>query len=308
MLEVKNLIKRYGNFTVLKGINFTIEKGSVFGFLGPNGAGKSTTMNILTGLIDYEEGQIFLDGQDFGKNKETLRLRIGYLPENPIYYPYMNAYEYLWMIGDLSGYPVNQIKKRIDELLKLVGLKDAARRRVGGYSRGMKQRLGLAVALFNHPDYLFLDEPTSALDPEGRLEMLKLMEELKELKITVFLSTHILADVERVCDKVSILHKGEIKLTETMVDLRKKFIQPIFDLEMEGNLEEIKDELKRLEWVEEVHIDESKIAVYVTDLEIGKKELPQVIGRLKMPLISYKIRQTTLEDIFIRMVKRDENF
>lgn len=307
MLEVKNLVKRYGNHTVLKGINFTIEKGNVFGFLGQNGAGKSTTMNILTGLIDYQDGQIRFDGQDFEANKGKLLRRIGYLPENPVFYNYMNAYEYLRMIGDLSDYPVHEMQRRIDELLELVQLKSAAKRRVGGYSRGMKQRLGLAVALFNHPDLLYLDEPTSALDPEGRKDLLELLEDLKESEITVFLSTHILADVERVCDRVSIMHQGEIKLTEWMTDLRQKFIQPIFDLGFEGEVLNLPSKIEAQSWVEQVRREGSNLSVYVSDLETGKRELPGLVGQFKIPLKSYLIRQSTLEDVFIRMVKTDEN-
>lgn len=308
MLEVKNLVKRYGNHKVLKGINFTIEKGTVFGFLGQNGAGKSTTMNILTGLIDYQDGQILFEGQDFEANRETLLRRIGYLPENPVFYNYMNAYEYLRMIGDLSDFPAREMQKRIDELLELVQLKSAAKRRVGGYSRGMKQRLGLAVALFNHPDLLFLDEPTSALDPEGRKDLLELLADLKESEITVFLSTHILADVERVCDRVSILHQGEIKWTEQMTDLRQHFIQPIFDLEFEGEVSNLLSKIEPQPWVEQVRLEDSKLSVYVSDLETAKRELMSIVGQFKLPLVSYLIRQSTLEDVFIRMVKTDENF
>lgn len=306
MLEVKKLVKSYGNLKVLKGIDFTIEKGSVFGFLGRNGAGKSTTMNIMTGLIDFQGGQILLEGQNLREKRELLREKIGYLPENPVFYPYMNAYEYLGFIADLSHYPVNQTKARIAELLELVQLKTAAKRRVGGYSRGMKQRLGFAVALLNHPEYLFLDEPTSALDPEGRMEMLQLIEQLKESDITVFLSTHILADVERVCDRVGILHEGEIKLTENMADLRHKYLQPIFDMEFEGDAVQLQS-LLQLPWVQNVQIDGSKIAVFVKDIAAGKSELPKLIASSGLPLLAYKIRQTTLEDIFIRMVKQDEN-
>ncbi len=303
MLQVKNLVKNYGSVMVLKGINFSIGAGTVFGFLGPNGAGKSTTMNVLTGLIDFQDGQVLIDGLDLRKNKDALRQRIGYLPENPVYYGYMNAPEYLRMIGDLSCYPQKEISKRIDELLELVQLTDVTRRRIGKYSRGMKQRLGLAVALFNHPQYLFLDEPTSALDPQGRMDMLNLVEQLKNLEITVFLSTHILADVERVCDRVSILHQGEIRLTEDMNELRQKFIQPIFDLEVTGQLDAILTKFSGLDWVQDVKVEDSQLSVYVSDPEMAKYKLPEVIADFNLGLVSYKIRQITLEDIFVRMVK-----
>lgn len=307
MIEVKHLVKRYGNMTVLKGIDFSVEKGSVFGFLGQNGAGKSTTMNIMTGLIDFQEGQVMIDGLDLKGHKDELRRRIGYLPENPVFYGYMNAYEYLRFIADVSKYPTNQVRKRMDEVLELVQLQQAAKRRISGYSRGMKQRLGLAVALLNGPDYLFLDEPTSALDPEGRMEMLTLMEVCKESEITVFLSTHILADVERVCDQVCILHQGEIQLTEKISDLQRRYLQPIFDLEIAGDLASFQRHVETFPWVEKITVQRDSASVYVTDIAIGKRELPKVIVETGLSLQSFQIRQTTLEDIFIRMVKQDGN-
>lgn len=305
MIEVKNLIKKYADFEVLKSINFKVETGAVFGFLGKNGVGKSTTMNILTGLIEFNSGDISFDGLDFTKNKEKIMKSIGYLTENPVFYDYMNAEEYLDFIGELSGYDKGLVKKRRDELLEQVKLDHAKKRKVGGYSRGMKQRLGLAVALFNHPKFLFLDEPTSALDPQGRLEMVELINNLKDNKTTVFLSTHILSDVERVCDEVCIIDKGQILLTSNLKQLQKDFIQPIFDVTFEEECEEIASRLKHLPWVDKVVSEKRTLSVYANDMETAKNSLVRELIVPNNPIVNYQIRQGNLEDIFIRMVNEN---
>jgi ABC-2 type transport system ATP-binding protein len=308
MLKVVNLKKSYGKLEVLNGISFEIKKGTVYGFLGQNGAGKSTTMNILTGLIDYNDGEIYIDGKDFKSHRFELIKKIGYLTENPVFYNYMNAYEYLSFLGEVSGYKHDKIKSRIDELLELVKLKDAAGRRVGGYSRGMKQRLGVAIAMFNHPEILFLDEPTSALDPGGRIDMMDLIEELKEQNTTVFLSTHILSDVERVCDEVSILHQGKIILSDKLEVLKNKYIQPIYDIEFEKNCNSIKDALSKLDWVQNVQMEgRKKLSVYVEDINTANSRLIRELPIEENHILSFQLRKNNLEDIFMRMVKSDGN-
>lgn len=305
MLRVNNLVKKYGDFEVLKGISFEVKKGSVSGFLGPNGAGKSTTMNILTGLIDYNSGEINIDGESFKANRKSLMRKIGYLPENPVFYGYMNAYEYLGFIGRLSGYTSLKIKSKTDELLDISGLTAAAKRKIGGYSRGMKQRLALAVAMFNEPEILFLDEPTSALDPEGRMEMMKLIENLRNLNITVFLSTHILSDVERVCDEVNILNHGEIILSGKLEEIRSQYIEPVYDIEFEQGPLLIKKELLKYEWIGSVKATGNRISVYVKNIDIAKSNLLKVLSQYENPVVSYELRKSTLEDIFLKVVKND---
>ena len=259
MIEVVNLKKNYGRFEALKSISFEVEKGSVFGFIGRNGAGKTTTMNILTGLIRFDEGKISIKGKDFLKNKRELTKSIGYLPETPTFYNYMNAYEYLKFIGEIIGYEV----KNISKLLEMVKLTKQKKKRIGAYSRGMKQRLALAVAFMNSPEILFLDEPASALDPEGRVEMLELIEGLKDEKITIFLSTHILNDAERVCDRICIIDEGKILLTKSLSELHKTYIQPIFDIEFEEDPKDGINLLKKLKWIESVKENGHKISLYV---------------------------------------------
>lgn len=303
MLKIENLTKKYGDFEVLKNISFQVPKGCIYGFLGKNGAGKSTTMNILTGLINYNAGDIFINGKDFSTNKRQLLKTIGYLPQAPVFYGYMTGYEYLKFIGNLGGMSSKEISIRTDEVLQIVELKsEAAKRKLSGYSGGMKQRFGIAVALFNHPEILFLDEPTSALDPEGRMEVLSLIENLKTEGITVFLSSHILNDIERVCSEVSILDEGKILISSNLKELQKNYIQPIFDVEVEGDISNLTETLLRQSFIENIKSSNKLLSIYVKNIDEGRKELLKLIAASNSTVLSYNIRKSNLEDIFMRMV------
>jgi ABC-2 type transport system ATP-binding protein len=304
MIKVANLVKNYRNVEALKAISFEVDKGSVFGFIGRNGAGKTTTMNILTGLIRFNSGKIFIKGKDFLKHKRELVKSIGYLPETPAFYNYMNAYQYLNFMRDIIGFDAEKSGKYIKRLIEMVKLTKQAKRRISGYSRGMKQRLALAVAFMNNPEILFLDEPASALDPEGRLEMLELIESLKNDRITIFISTHILNDAERVCDKICIIDEGKIILTEDLSQLYKTYIQPIFDIEFEEEPGKEVNRLKKLSWIESIKRKGRRVSLYIKDIDHAKKEVLKEISKLKVNISSYQIRKSTLEDIYIRMIKK----
>jgi ABC-2 type transport system ATP-binding protein len=304
MIKVANLVKNYRNVEALKAISFEVDKGSVFGFIGRNGAGKTTTMNILTGLIRFNSGKIFIKGKDFLKHKRELVKSIGYLPETPAFYNYMNAYQYLNFMRDIIGFDAEKSGKYIKRLIEMVKLTKQAKRRISGYSRGMKQRLALAAAFMNNPEILFLDEPASALDPEGRLEMLELIESLKNDRITIFISTHILNDAERVCDKICIIDEGKIILTEDLSQLYKTYIQPIFDIEFEEEPGKEVNRFKKLSWIESIKRKGRRVSLYIKDIDHAKKEVLKEISKLKVNISSYQIRKSTLEDIYIRMIKK----
>ena len=218
----------------------------------------------------------------------------------------MSAVEYLDFIGRINHLGRKEIRERTEELLQLVQLKEAAGRRIGGYSGGMKQRLGLAIALFNRPKLLLLDEPTASLDPEGRQEVLEFIRSLQGQGTTVFLSTHILNDVERVCDEVSILNEGRIILSDTLSNLRKDYIQPIFDIEFQEKPLGVKKRLQGINWIEKVLIKGHQLSVYVKDVDEAKYRLISMLPQ-ENPILSYTLRKSNLEDIFIRMVKSDGN-
>jgi ABC-2 type transport system ATP-binding protein len=213
MLKISGLKKSYKSFPVLKGLNMSISKGDIYGFLGTNGCGKTTTMNIICNIIAKDEGKIEFEGDC---------VRIGYLPESPALFGYMNAIEYLDYIGACCDYEGN-IKHRTSEVLALTGMQSNAQRKIKGYSRGMVQRIGIAAALYADPDLLILDEPTSALDPEGRAEVMDIINSLAASGSTILLCTHILNDVERVANKVGILRNGVMAVESSMIDIRKIF-------------------------------------------------------------------------------------
>ena len=220
VLEVKDLHKSFGSKTVLDGLSFTVAEGSVFGFIGRNGAGKTTTMKIILGLLKADSGEVSVCGEKVTYGGSAANRFIGYLPDVPEYYGYMTAKEYLKLCGEITGMKQSEIKSRSAELLELVGLADE-KHRIKGYSRGMRQRLGIAQALINKPRLLICDEPTSALDPVGRKEILDIIHSAKG-ETSVIFSTHILSDVERICDDMAILEKGSIALSGTVSELKAK--------------------------------------------------------------------------------------
>ncbi|MDA1216284.1 MAG: ABC transporter ATP-binding protein, partial [Chloroflexi bacterium] len=232
-IQCNNLTKSFGSFKEVDGLNLTVSEGSIVGFLGPNGAGKTSTLRILVGLSRATSGQAWVAGHEVALNSTHLQRNIGYMPDLPSFYGWMNAREYLVFVGDLFRILRPDMQRRSNELLELVGLADAAGRKIGGYSRGMKQRLGIAQALVNQPKVLLMDEPTSALDPVGRMEVLETLMRLKAQRMTVFLSTHLLADAERVCDEVAIIDKGRLLVQASVDELRQRYAIPGFELEFE---------------------------------------------------------------------------
>ena len=208
VLEISHLKKSFGRQTVLNDVSFSVGKGSVFGFIGKNGAGKTTTMNIVLGLLKAEAGEVKVNGEVVTYGDTNTNRFVGYLPDVPEFYSFLTAREYMQLSLDVSGIKHPEGSKKISDLLEMVGLEDS-KKRISNYSRGMKQRLGIAQALINDPVLLICDEPTSALDPIGRKQLLSVLEKVKE-KTTVVFSTHILSDVEAVCDEVAILDQGVI--------------------------------------------------------------------------------------------------
>ena len=206
ILEVSHVTKSFGSNRVINDLSFSVPEHSIFGFIGKNSAGKTTTMKMTLGLLKADAGEIFVNGEKVAFGENATNRYIGYLPDVPEFYGFMTPQEYLKMCGDITGMPGEEVKRKSEELLEVVGLSQA-KKRIRGFSRGMKQRLGIAQALLNSPKLLICDEPTSALDPVGRKEILDILHSVRE-HTTVIFSTHILADVERICDRIAFLHKG----------------------------------------------------------------------------------------------------
>ncbi len=304
-VRCEGLTKTFGEVRALDGLTLAVPEGSIYGFLGPNGAGKTTTIRILAGLARATGGRAWVDGVDLSQNGDELARRIGYLPEEPTFYGWMTPAEYLDYIGRIFGLDAAARQARVTELLDQVGLTEVARRRVAGFSRGMRQRLGLAQALVNRPRVLFLDEPASALDPAGRREVLEMVERLRG-SVTVFMSTHILADVERVCDTIGIIARGKLVTEAGRKDLLDRFAIPAYEvethLESAPALAAWADKLRQEAWAEAVTMDGARCRIQVSDVGQAGVRLMSSLAQDGVPVIRYKVVQPSLEDIFLRLV------
>jgi ABC-2 type transport system ATP-binding protein len=301
-IKCQGLTKRYGSVLALDGLDLEVPPHVVFGFLGPNGAGKTTTIKILAGLISATRGEALLAGQRVSPRDPSSRRRVGYLPEDPSFYNWMTATEYLRFMAGLLGIGGDQARVRAEELLHLVDLREAARRRVGGFSRGMRQRLGIAQALLGQPEVLLLDEPSSALDPLGRRDVLALIERLAGER-TVFMSTHILADVERVCAQVAIINHGKLVAQASQEELRRRYAAPVFEIETTAEVPDLVERLGRLPWVVRVDQERDLLRLTTTDPALARRELPHLVAGLGEQLVRYEQVGPTLEDVFVRLVQ-----
>lgn len=302
-IEIEGLTKRFGEVLALDSLNLSVGEGSIFGFLGPNGAGKTTTQRLLVGLARPTSGTARILGQDIRGNMLKIRQKIGYLPDVPAFYGWMTGGEYLRFVGDIFQIPGNELESRIDPLLELAGLA-GVKTKIGGYSRGMKQRLGIAQALINDPAVLFLDEPTSALDPIGRKEVLEMIDSLAKER-TVFFSTHILNDVERVCDSVAILNKGRLMTESNLEVLREKYAEPVFLMEFDAEPTVLAGQLESRPWAVSVERTGNNLKVVSNDMRTGQTELARLIAESSLPLRNFQVLEPGLEEIFMRMVEND---
>ena len=233
MLRITELHKSFGDKKVLKGLDLSVPENSIFGFIGKNGAGKTTAMKTVLGLLKADAGEITVNGERVVYGQTETNKYIGYLPDVPEFYSFMTAREYLRFCGEITGMKSSDIEARSNELLSLVGL-SGENHRIKGFSRGMKQRLGIAQALLNRPKLLICDEPTSALDPVGRKEILDILLAVKE-QTTVLFSTHILSDVERICTDIALLDNGVIAVNGKLSDIKSKYRSEEYTLETEND-------------------------------------------------------------------------
>ncbi len=297
-ISVRGLTKAYGSFKALDNVDLDVPVGSVFGFLGPNGAGKTTTLRILTGLAKATSGTATIFDAPAGSAEA--RSAVGFLPDVPGFYEWMTAEEFLRFAGGLFGISKNVLDERVGVLLGLAGLTDVDTK-IGGYSRGMKQRLGVAQALINAPRLLMLDEPTSALDPLGRKEVLDMVAALGG-RTTVFFSTHILADVERVCDQVAILDRGHVVAQAPIDELKSRYAAHRLVLEVDSAAEDIAGELGREPWVTDVARDDDVITMSVSDVEAGQRAVPGIVARRGVAMRRFEGGEVSLEEVFVDLV------
>jgi ABC-2 type transport system ATP-binding protein len=304
-IRVEGLVKTFGPVRALDGLDLVVERGTVFGFLGPNGAGKTTTIRILVGLARPSDGRAWVAGVELPAGRRQVSHRIGYLSEEPAFYPWMTARELVDHVGRIYGLSAGERKARTGELLDLVGLAEVAGRRIGGFSHGMRRRLGIAQALINRPEVLFLDEPVNALDPAGRREALELLGRLRA-ECTVFMSTHVLADVERVCDVVGIISEGRMLVTARQDDLIERYAAPVFEVESDvASVERLAGwarSVQQQRWVTGVTLDGSTARVLVSNVETARRELLSSVVQAGLLLSRYEMVRPSLEDVFLRLV------
>lgn len=296
MLVVSKVNKRFGNREVVKDLSFSIPEKSIFGFVGRNGAGKTTTMKMILGLLHMDSGEITVDGKKVSYGNTETNKVIGYLPDVPEFYDYMTPREYLMFCGTISGLDDKAAGDRADELLSLVGLGNE-KKKIRGFSRGMKQRLGIAQALIGRPKLLICDEPTSALDPVGRKEILDILIKAKE-ETTVIFSTHILSDVERICDEVAFLHDGKIALSGTMEEIRK--------LRKKEEFEVVLSDKKDMNILKKGFNDIEAVDPYTAKIKQKDITIKDIINYLMDNNIDFeKVEkcESSLENLFMEVIK-----
>jgi ABC-2 type transport system ATP-binding protein len=300
-VQTTALTKAYGGKRALDGVDLTVDEGSIFGFLGPNGAGKTTMLRLLTGLARPSSGSVRIFGQDVTSAGNTVRAQIGFLPDVPGFYEWMTAPEFLRFTGGLFGITRAVLEPRIELLIDQAGL-GGVTTTIGAYSRGMKQRLGVAQALINAPKLLLLDEPTSALDPMGRRDVLAMLTALRG-RATVFFSTHILADVERVCDTVAILDAGRVVAHGAVRDLRARYGKQKVVVEVTDGGAEFADALRKMPWATSVNRSSaSAVEITVTDLAAAQRDIPAMVAARHIGLSRLEAGEMGLEEVFVELV------
>lgn len=312
MIEVKDLVKKYGSHLAVDHLSFTLESGKIYGFLGPNGAGKSTTMNIMTGYLGATQGSVLIDGHDILKEPEEAKKHIGYLPELPPLYMDMTVQEYLEFAAELKKLPKEKRESDISEVMKLTRLQDVSGRLIKNLSKGYKQRVGLAQAILGFPEIIVLDEPTVGLDPKQIIEIRELIRTLSE-KHTVILSSHILAEVREVCDYILIISKGKLVASDTPENLELlRNGASSLELEVKAAPETARAILSTIDDIDamEMHSENENLTRVKLETKNGadiREAVFYAFAEEKCPLLEMKTAKASLEDIFMELTQKEES-
>ena len=314
MIEVKNLVKKYGDHTAVDHLSFTVEKGQIYGFLGPNGAGKSTTMNIMTGYLGATDGEVLINGHDILKEPQAAKKSIGYLPELPPLYMDMTVMEYLKFSAELKKIKKEDREQEIEKALKLVKLADVQDRLIKNLSKGYKQRVGLAQAILGFPEIIILDEPTVGLDPKLIIEIRDLIRELAK-EHTVILSSHILAEIREVCDYIMIISKGKLVASDTPEHLEELMNgSDTIHIETRAEEETVREILSGLKDIEDVTYTQENEILKAEVKTKERKDIREVIfsafAEAKCPLLTLQKTTVSLEEVFLELTggqKSDES-
>ena len=309
MIEVKNLVKKYGDHTAVDHLSFQIEKGKIYGFLGPNGAGKSTTMNMITGYIASTEGTVSIDGHDILEEPEKAKKCIGYLPEQPPLYFDMTVLEYMKFAADLKKIPKDKKNTMIEEVMDMVKITDMKNRLIKNLSKGYRQRVGLAQAILGYPEVIILDEPTVGLDPKQIIEIRDLIKSLKK-KHTVILSSHILSEVSAVCDYVLIISHGKLVASDTPDNLgRLAAGSNTLNLLIKGQKENICSLLLEIPGVKEISTEKRpeeeawRVSVVTEENRDIREDVFYKMAKEKYPILEMQSKKVSLEEIFLELTE-----
>lgn len=314
MIQVENLVKKYGNHLAVDHLSFTIEKGKIYGFLGPNGAGKSTTMNIMTGYLGATEGTVKINGHDILKEPEVAKRSIGYLPEIPPLYTEMTVEEYLQFAAELKKIPKDQRDAQIEKVVQMAKLEEVKNRLIQNLSKGYRQRVGLAQAILGFPEIIILDEPTVGLDPKQIIEIRELIRNLAK-QHTVILSSHILAEVREVCDYILIIANGKLVASDTPENLEKNIgSRGYIEVQSYASENEMRLVLEDVGMIQSVEYSvESQGDKQVTTAQIKTKENVDIreeifcaFAERRMPLLTLMLMKNTLEDVFLELTQGNE--
>jgi len=305
-ISVKNLSKKFKSFTAVNELSFDVEKNHVVGFLGPNGSGKTTTLRMLVGLSKPTNGNMTISGVPVIFGNEESNYKVGYLPELPSFYSWMSGREYLEFVADIFKISAKKKAERIKKLIKIVDLNESQNNRISTYSGGMKQRLGIAQALINDPEVIILDEPVSAFDPLGRKEVLRVIEKLKANR-TILFSTHILSDVDRICDDVIIINHGKLVVSKPLTELKTQYATPILEIEFVSDVSEIAKSVSNEKWVKKLEQNGRSIKIWLNDDKAIKGNIPfEYFAKKGLGILQYGLRLPETEDLFVSLLGEND--
>lgn len=313
MIEISHLTKRYGEHLAVSDLSFTVDSGQIYGFLGPNGAGKSTTMNIMTGCLSATEGSVSIDGHDIFEEPNQAKKLIGYLPEQPPLYMNETPEEYLRFVGAAKGLRGNGLEQQIDKVIRQTGIEDVAHRRISALSKGYKQRVGIAQALLGNPKVIILDEPTVGLDPIQIIEIRDLIKELGQTHTVIF-SSHILSEVQAICDQIIMISKGGLVAFDTPENLEKHLLSPNeVVLTSDDSAAEIRVLLEGVDHITDLTLEETETGLVTarikTDL-INVYDLSRSVfsafAASGKALLELTVKKANLEDIFLELAETDD--
>ncbi len=312
MIEIEHLTKRYGGHTAVSDLSFTVDSGQIYGFLGPNGAGKSTTMNIMTGCLSATEGAVRIDGHDIFEEPEQAKRLIGYLPEQPPLYMNETLEEYLRFVGEAKGLRGTELERQIDEVIRQTGIEGVARRRISALSKGYKQRVGIAQALLGNPKVIILDEPTVGLDPIQIIEIRDLIKELGQTHTVIF-SSHILSEVQTICDQIIMIAKGKLVAFDTPENLEQHLLTPNeVILTTDTPASEVRTLLEGISNITELSLEEPDSGLVTARIKTGLSDVYQLsravfsaFAASGHTLLELAVKKANLEDIFLELADND---